>query len=117
MKTLVLILALLALAAPAEARHRRKPAPAKVDKPVEGPTIVGERAGGADRVLLTVKNPLDRAVWVYIECPNSLTETPVGIPGRTTADVNLYCAIEPGGACLVNHWRYQDGHSPERWRP
>lgn len=82
------------------------------------PKILKQRSGGMpDRVLITVRNPLSRPVWVYLECPNSLTETPVGIPGRTTADVNLACGIEPGGICLLNHWRLQDGHEPPQWTP
>jgi hypothetical protein len=38
---------------------------------------------------ITIKNPLDRAVWVFIECEHHLTVNPVGLAGRHTTTVTL----------------------------
>jgi hypothetical protein len=119
----LLVLALILFSSTAFAKPKHHPkkvvhVPAVVIKADLAPRILKQRDGGMpDRVLITVRNPLPHPVWVYLECPNSLTETPVGIPGRTTADVNLACGIEPGGICLLNHWLLQNGHEPPQWTP
>jgi hypothetical protein len=83
------------------------------------PKIVKQESGGSpERVMLTIRNPLARAVWVYIECPNVFTEEPVGIEGRRTVKVNLACPSDPGAEpCVVNHWTIQDAHDPKPWLP
>jgi len=65
---------------------------------------------------IKIRNPLSKAVWVYIECESRLTSNPIGVrSGR--ADTFTFPDIPPGEGCLIHHWRAQDGKSPPPWRP
>jgi hypothetical protein len=111
----VLLIALLALGV-ASGFHRR---------PAPEPTIVSQRT---DTVLddmgsliweryIDIHNPLDRAVWVYLECAGHLTVNPVGVAGRHTTEITLD-NVAPKEACLLNHWLPQKpGVSPPPWTP
>lgn len=70
-----------------------------------------------DRVMLTIRNPLPKDVWVYIECPNVLTVEPIGVDAHRTSKINLLCPGGPGGGCLIHHWAYRGRGAPERWEP
>lgn len=116
----VLAAALVCAAHVGEARPKTHPAKPKVAKAEPGPTIVKQEPGGApDRVILTVRNPTGRALWVYIECPKVLTQEPIGIDARGTTRINLLCPDGGPGEerCRVHHWEPQDGRSPRRWEP
>jgi hypothetical protein len=107
---------LLASAVQAKPRHKHDHPRAKAVA-AGRPQVLAQEAGGQDRLLLTIRNPLPYAIWVYLECPSTLTQEPVGFPGHTTAKVNLVCPVPPGGRCVVNHWERQTSHSPRPWSP
>jgi hypothetical protein len=104
-----------------KAAHREAPV-VKVD---EVPKIQSQKDGGPGRTMIEVKNPLDEPIWVYIECPNTMTIVPIGIAGHTMSSVNLAFL---GGKCLIHHWRvWLDGKrasalrgresTPKKWAP
>ena len=79
--------------------------------------VLHDRASPTWERHIKIRNPLDRAVWVYIECESRLTSNPIGIPGRKTDEV-VFPDIPPGEGCLINHWGVQvAGKSPPEWRP
>ncbi len=66
---------------------------------------------------LDVRNPLDYATWVYIECEHHLTVNPIGLAGRHTSTIVLP-DIPPGEQCQVHHWLKQKGtQTPPPWSP
>lgn len=66
---------------------------------------------------ILMRNPLPRAVWVYVECEQHLTVNPVGVAGRHTSEIVLP-GIGEDEHCLLNHWNYQvNGQSPAPWSP
>ena len=63
------------------------------------------------------RNPLDYAVWVYIECEEHLTVNPIGLAGRHTSEIVLPF-IAPEEKCLLHHWYKQEGtKTPKPWSP
>lgn len=66
---------------------------------------------------ITIKNPLNRAVWVFIECEHHLTVNPIGLPGRRKSTITLP-DIPPQDGCLLHHWQKMGNETtaPE-WRP
>jgi len=70
-----------------------------------------------DERAIDVRNPNDRAVWVYIECEGALTVNPVGVAGRHTSEITLDF-VAKNEHCIINHWYFQvPGQSPKPWRP
>jgi hypothetical protein len=66
---------------------------------------------------IDIRNPLDRAVWVYLECDVHLTVNPVSVSARHTSEITLD-NVAPKEQCEINHWAIQvPGKSPEPWRP
>jgi len=94
-------------------------------RPGRAPTIVAqetkmvmhERESPTWERSITIKNPLDRAVWVYIECERNLTVNPIGLAGRHTTTITLP-DVPPQDQCLLNHWKRMGNETiaPE-WRP
>lgn len=91
----------------------------------KAPTIVSQRTDFVyddlgqliDERYIDIHNPLDKAVWVYIECEGHLTVNPVGVAGRHTSEITLD-GIPKAEQCMLNHWYVQvPGKSPEPWRP
>lgn len=111
-----LLLAFLLIAGVTAGVHR---------KAAPEPTIVSQRTDVVyddqgqliDERYIDIHNPLDRAVWVYIECEGHLTVNPVGVAGRHTSEITLDNVAQKE-LCLLNHWYKQiPGKSPEPWRP
>ena len=109
---LVLAISTAALVADSYARAR---APF-IEKQVAG-TVYDDMGQLIDERYIDIRNPLDKAVWVYVECEGHLTVNPVGIAGRHTSEITLdYVAQKE--QCSINHWYVQvPGKSPEPWRP
>jgi len=104
----LLIFAALLLTATAQAK---RPAP-KVE------IITQELVSGGIR--LTVENTTGKDVWVFVECPNVLTTDPIRISKKRISKVLMRANgedVDIQKPCIVNHYRIQNGHSPEHWTP
>lgn len=81
------------------------------------PHIVTQHAERDGSKSLNIHNPLDQAVWIYIECSNVISVHPIGVPPRHWSDVNLK-SNDPNvpvddNTCYINHWQIaKNGNVP-----
>jgi hypothetical protein len=81
------------------------------------PHITSQHKGEMGYRILYIHNPLDKAVWVWVECQNVMSTQPIGLPARRFSEVNLK-SNDPDVAvddntCYINHWQVQkNGNVP-----
>lgn len=94
-------------------------------QPAKAPTIVSQKTDFVyddlgqliDERYIDIKNPLDKAVWVWLECESHLTTNAIGVAGRHTSEYT-FDGIPSKEKCWINHWVVQaPGRSPPQWEP